>query len=328
MQAIDMLSLIDEIDSIMVAVRSAVANAHGIVSNLSKGLEDMEYESELRAFLSCEAKQIEMRMGRMDGRMSRATNLSCRFREQAHRRRSTELERLWGAARRVIRSCRVTSQLLSDDALFRSFDADGDGIIGEDDFLAFFKKASAAGTKHGANGALAVAMAAAESGTEEHCKVGGNGETGCNQDCSGQTPIEHHVSEGAATKAVMETGDAASLTPQALSAVFQYLIEGSGTAALPRETLLQLTHVYYKVIQETSLTSEMSLEETKTLRHLELGEVLEALEGPEKEPFAGCLRIRAKATTDTAEGWTTVMGNQGTVFLEEHFERLINKTRS
>merc|ERR1711879_43578 len=54
----------------------------------------------------------------------------------------------------------------------------------------------------------------------------------------------------------------------------------------------------------------------KTVRRLELGEVLEALEAPKKDEASGVQRVRCHAVQDDAEGWVTLAGNQGTAFLE------------
>eukprot|EP00439_Symbiodinium_sp_Y106_P075353 s236_g14.t3 len=51
-------------------------------------------------------------------------------------------------------------------------------------------------------------------------------------------------------------------------------------------------------------------------RRLKLGEIVEARSWMKKHEESGLTRIRCRATSDGAVGWATVVGNQGTVFLE------------
>jgi len=53
------------------------------------------------------------------------------------------------------------------------------------------------------------------------------------------------------------------------------------------------------------------------MRRLEVGEVVEVIEGPIKEESVNVLRVRAKVMKDGLQGWITLAGNQGTIFLEE-----------
>ncbi|CAE8584073.1 unnamed protein product [Polarella glacialis] len=79
--------------------------------------------------------------------------------------------------------------------------------------------------------------------------------------------------------------------------------------------LRRLVRLYYKCVKATVLSDEISIK-GKTVRRLEVGEVLEALEGPAKEEGAGVQRIKCQAVQDDAIGWVTLAGNQGTPFLE------------
>jgi len=96
------------------------------------------------------------------------------------------------------------------------------------------------------------------------------------------------------------------------------LLDESNTGAIPQDTLLCFIRVYYRVIQDTVITTEQSIKGSKTVRRLEVDEIVEALEGPVEEEDVKIKRIRASALRDSSEGWITVMGNNDTVFLEEH----------
>lgn len=72
----------------------------------------------------------------------------------------------------------------------------------------------------------------------------------------------------------------------------------------------------YKCMQGTVLNDSLEIKEAKSVRKLEAGEVLEALQSPVLEPAAGLLRVRVRAKKDNACGFATVRGNQGTVMLK------------
>merc|ERR1719478_2122094 len=76
-----------------------------------------------------------------------------------------------------------------------------------------------------------------------------------------------------------------------------------------------MIRVFYKVVKATVLTDGVSIK-SDTVRRLEVGEPLEVLEGPTSDEAADVSRVRCKAAKDGKEGWVTVAGNQGTVFLE------------
>lgn len=80
---------------------------------------------------------------------------------------------------------------------------------------------------------------------------------------------------------------------------------------------MRIMRLYYKVVKETAMTASLSIKDSKTLRKLEINEVVEVLQGPTKEDSVDVMRIQAKVLKDGTEGWITIMGNQGTVFLKE-----------
>eukprot|EP00930_Biecheleria_cincta_P023470 TRINITY_DN1695_c0_g4_i1.p1 TRINITY_DN1695_c0_g4~~TRINITY_DN1695_c0_g4_i1.p1 ORF type:complete len:2021 (+),score=568.23 TRINITY_DN1695_c0_g4_i1:448-6063(+) len=72
----------------------------------------------------------------------------------------------------------------------------------------------------------------------------------------------------------------------------------------------------YKCMQSTVLTDGLEITDGKTLRKLESGETLDALQTPVLEPKSGLLRVRVRARKDSVCGFATVRGNQGTVLLK------------
>merc|ERR1712187_44316 len=55
---------------------------------------------------------------------------------------------------------------------------------------------------------------------------------------------------------------------------------------------------------------------SKIIRKLEAGEVLELFAGPIEEAETGLMKVRAKSVQDAKEGWVTSMGNKGSAYLE------------
>mmetsp|Transcript_30916 Transcript_30916/g.64858 ORF Transcript_30916/g.64858 Transcript_30916/m.64858 type:complete len:163 (-) Transcript_30916:144-632(-) len=72
-----------------------------------------------------------------------------------------------------------------------------------------------------------------------------------------------------------------------------------------------------KVAKDTVITSGATILEGTNLRRLEAGEILEILEGPIEEDTVHVMRVHAKAMKDDVDGWVSVAGNQGSVFLED-----------
>jgi len=71
----------------------------------------------------------------------------------------------------------------------------------------------------------------------------------------------------------------------------------------------------FTCVKDTHITDGLSITESKTVRKLIKGEVIEVLQF-EKKDAQGIKRVKGKAKEDGAIGWMTVCGNQGTAFLE------------
>lgn len=113
-----------------------------------------------------------------------------------------------------------------------------------------------------------------------------------------------------------------SLGSPELERVFSSLC-ATASDSLNKEEVLRLVKVYYKVIKEAVLTDVMVIKESKSVRRLEVGEIFEVLEGPEKEEQSQVDRVRGRALKDGSEGFATVAGNQGTVFLSPGGDTLV-----
>merc|ERR1719327_50896 len=85
--------------------------------------------------------------------------------------------------------------------------------------------------------------------------------------------------------------------------------------SLSQEVFLRSFRSFYKVVKATVLSETVSIK-SKTVRRLDAGEPLEVLEGPMTDEGVDVQRVKCRAPKDAAEGWVTLSGNQGTVFLE------------
>merc|ERR1712242_657483 len=98
-----------------------------------------------------------------------------------------------------------------------------------------------------------------------------------------------------------------------LFASFQ--LDAKGTIA--KDTFVKFVRVVYKVIKETVLTTDRTIKGSKTIRRLEVDEYVEVLEGPLRDENVDVLRVRGVAIKDDLAGWATVVGNNGSIFMEE-----------
>mmetsp|Transcript_56705 Transcript_56705/g.152885 ORF Transcript_56705/g.152885 Transcript_56705/m.152885 type:complete len:281 (-) Transcript_56705:23-865(-) len=70
-----------------------------------------------------------------------------------------------------------------------------------------------------------------------------------------------------------------------------------------------------KCVKETALTDGLSAADSKTLRKVPVGEILEVLEAKVKDESSDAMRIKARSRVDGTIGWATVEGD-GHTFLE------------
>jgi len=88
-----------------------------------------------------------------------------------------------------------------------------------------------------------------------------------------------------------------------------------GGADIPEENFLELMRLFYTVSKSTMLTESQSIN-SKTVRRLEPNEMVECLNAPAMDDDVGVSRGRFLVPRDDSEGWATIAGNKGTVFLQ------------
>jgi len=119
--------------------------------------------------------------------------------------------------------------------------------------------------------------------------------------------------ENGATPAAAET---ATPSPEALKRVFAFWDE-SDAGVLSKDRMAEILRVFKKVAKKTVITDGVSIKDSKNLRQLEPGEVVEVLGNPVSEDEVGVMRVKSRAMNDGVEGWVTISGNQGTQYLQD-----------
>jgi len=90
-----------------------------------------------------------------------------------------------------------------------------------------------------------------------------------------------------------------------------------GAGGVGKYAFMRFLQRYYSAARATVITDEFDIDSCKIVRKVETGEIIELLEGPKEDTKAGLLRLKGRALKDNAEGWISVKGNKGGVFLEE-----------
>eukprot|EP00927_Polykrikos_kofoidii_P000808 TRINITY_DN10312_c0_g1_i1.p1 TRINITY_DN10312_c0_g1~~TRINITY_DN10312_c0_g1_i1.p1 ORF type:complete len:1137 (-),score=289.10 TRINITY_DN10312_c0_g1_i1:227-3637(-) len=327
MPAPEMIGLADETDEMIRVAKASVDEARAQIDGLSDSIEE-PFKEDLLAYLALEGKQLELRMGRMGSRVNRASNLSVRFREQANKKKLAELEKLrWHAVRIVHYNQKLLK--LTGEALFSAIDVNRDDEISEGEFINFFSSADreikeidvelppdcpmpeakaevpkdGEKVENGAGNGAEGAPAKSEEGAGDAAKETADKPVG---------PTTAKLALGEDVKAAEEV----ELTDEALSRLFAHLLD-EGESGLTREAFFRMMRVFMKVVNSAAMTAGISLKASSCLRRLEVNEVVEILEGPLREDSVDVRRVMAKAMKDGIEGWITLAGNQGTVFLKE-----------
>jgi len=287
--AVDLLDQVVKAEDLIKEGKDAVAAARKQIESLSEGVVDQE----IQPWLNVEVQKLDGRTKPFDARITGATFTVARAREDTKKKEILELDRLRAKALTIMRH-HQRAKTLKNEELFDELDTNKDGRIEETEFLAFFKSCERPpGNKKGKNN---------ETGTAE-------GEVKDEDAKKEEVDKEDNEPDHG-------IGADDGPTPEELAKVFDALDEDD-EGYISKEHFLSLIRLYMKVAKDTVLTSDLSIKDSKTLRRLEPEEVIEIIEGPVKEETVDVMRVRALVMKDALDGWITLSGNQGTVFLEE-----------
>jgi len=130
-----------------------------------------------------------------------------------------------------------------------------------------------------------------------------------------EAPKEEAKEEGK-EEAKKEEAPEEAFTEDDLKRTFKYL-DDDEEGGLTKEKFTSLIRVFLKVAKDTVVTADVSIKDSKTLRRLDVGEVLEVLSGEVEEEAVKVMRLKVRVMKDDIQGYVTKSGNQGTLFLEE-----------
>jgi len=85
---------------------------------------------------------------------------------------------------------------------------------------------------------------------------------------------------------------------------------------LSKLSLMAVLQEYWKCVKEIAITTAFDVKESKTIRKIELREIVEITEAGKVDESVGLQRVRCRALVDLKEGWLSLKGNQGTSFME------------
>jgi len=219
---------------------------------------------------------------------AKTSALSKQFREGAKKKEGLELDALEKQVVLMIKYHQHACKLKNGE-MFSLIDTKKDGRIDEEEFLKFFNICKREPKRK-----------------ETPPKDTAEGKEDKTDDKEGKDE------EADARESEEDTGPSS----RDLARVFKYLDEDD-EGSLSRDRFLQAIRKFMKVAKETCITSGMSIKESKSLRRLELGEVIEVLAGPAKEETVDVMRVEATVMKDGLEGWITITSNQGTPLLED-----------
>lgn len=135
------------------------------------------------------------------------------------------------------------------------------------------------------------------------------------------TGSKGHLSEAAFLAKLKEIEEsdpqAMTLSEEQLKAAFGRLANGK-EEGVDETRFLDEFRERYLCSAPVTMTDGLVIKGGKTIRKVDVNEVLEQLEEPTQEESLGLIRVKVKAEKDEKEGFVTVAGNQGTVYLEPY----------
>eukprot|EP00746_Dinoflagellata_sp_MGD_P125903 gnl/MRDRNA2_/MRDRNA2_60792_c0_seq2.p1 gnl/MRDRNA2_/MRDRNA2_60792_c0~~gnl/MRDRNA2_/MRDRNA2_60792_c0_seq2.p1 ORF type:complete len:1843 (+),score=571.54 gnl/MRDRNA2_/MRDRNA2_60792_c0_seq2:92-5620(+) len=85
---------------------------------------------------------------------------------------------------------------------------------------------------------------------------------------------------------------------------------------LPKQRFIRIVAQYYVCMKDIGITTEFEIS-AKTVRKMNVGELMELLSEPKTDEASGIVRIKGRALQDGKVGWVSMKGNAGTAFLEK-----------
>lgn len=107
-----------------------------------------------------------------------------------------------------------------------------------------------------------------------------------------------------------------SIQPESAKLLFNHIEDGG----ISKRSFMSLAQKYYRVTTPIAITPDFEVGKGRMLRKAESDELIEVLEGPRTDEKTSLARVKGRALLDNVEGWISIKGNQGSVFLKD-FEK-------
>jgi len=129
-------------------------------------------------------------------------------------------------------------------------------------------------------------------------------------------PADGLVDEAGFQKFLLNAGGNDAIGKEDCAAIFKALLS-EGSSQLSEDDIKRAFCPYLKVVGATVLTDGLSIGSSKALKQLKVGQILELLEGPKADGEGTKVkRARVKTLVGGAEGWATMVGSAGSIFLK------------
>jgi len=121
------------------------------------------------------------------------------------------------------------------------------------------------------------------------------------------------ITEGAMCKRLLSL-EGLELKEEMAQLICRFKMEANG---IGKRSFLSFIQRFYVVSAGIAITTEFEISKGKTIRKAEVEELIEVLEGPVTDEKVGLTRLKGRSLVDSTEGWISIKGNQGSVFLKE-----------
>merc|ERR1719247_235021 len=325
-KAAEMLSQVDEVDAVIEKTKASVTKAKEAITALSTD------EAELKGFLAGEIKKLEQQWKPLEGRLSRSTATSAKYRTDAAKKNGVELEKLRADGLAMIFQHQGDKKLMGED-VYKEFDKKSKGSIDESAFVKFFKtcslKEDVERLSEDDSSRLFNYLDSEETGAiakedflnliRKFMKV--VKASVLTDEISIKSNPLRRLAEGEVleilTGPTKESEDAeiARLKVKAMSDDKEGWVTPCGNQGT---VYLVDGGNIFKVVKETILTGSFIIgENTKVKdRKLKVGETVEVREWAKKEEASGLMRMKVRVQSDGQIGWATSVGNTGITFLQ------------
>jgi len=287
--ASEMIEKTVEADSFIKTSKESSGKARELLGALSEGAED-----ELKSVCSDHSKPITDRLLKVEARVKTLEARIVKTRDEAKRKEVAELDILKETVVKQLRYHKMVKEL-SLEGLFDAIDANSDKRIEESEFLKFFQTCEK----------LPVPTKKEDSDEDGEAKKE-----------NGDVKKEEVEAKDSVLKFFGQSSDTSSLDDAQLSRVFASFDE-EDEGHITKVAFMRIFRHYMKVIQETVMNDTLDIKSGKSLRRLGMSEIVEILEGPVFQESVKISRVKCRAVKDNLEGWVSISGNQGSVYLED-----------